>query len=190
MPCKLLHLVVGKLSNTQLNFNHCWLIWLYAFVMSVQRFPWRWALHQQRGWDRLLGSLGGWKQHGLSRFGCRKSLGLWWVGHSLFLCMNELRKQSSALVEPPFLAVKFFYFSVEMSNHLLRAMTISLLMSGCGLNRNRHRKAASSLVWSLDCKIKGNWIYGTFKGSTGLKWLPKKNIVLSQSDFQGIKCCG
>ena len=67
-----------------------------------------------------------------------------------------------------------------MGDHWPRAVTIaSSLDSGCGLMRT------GWLQWHL-CQVRSfkthlKWIYGTFRGSIGLKWLPQKRIQRENS---------
>ena len=69
---------------------------------------------------------------------------------SLLLCTNQLRKQSSFIVGPPFLAVKIFpsldgQSSAESYIWLLKAH----YLVGVIKVTNVHRMAARALVWSL-----------------------------------------
>ena len=62
---------------------------------------------------RWVGSPKGCIQHGHVSLAIERPWLLGWVGHSLLLCANGLRKQSCSLVEPPFLATKFLSQSTQ-----------------------------------------------------------------------------
>ena len=62
------------------------------------------------------------------------------------------------MLSAPLPPVKFFVLVLDRP----RAMTVGLLMSGCGLN---HRSAQEGCK---ECVAEGNWEYGTFKGSASL----------------------
>ena len=76
--------------------------------------------------------------------GYRKALmGTGWA-ISLLLCMNQLRKQPSGLVGPPFLTMMLFAWSA-WAIHWPKVMTIeSSLMSGCGLSHKSAENGCKS----------------------------------------------
>ena len=89
-----------------------------------------------------------------SGFGCTKALvGTGWAIF-LLLYMNRLRKQSSGLLGPPFLIMRFFL--VCTCGHWPKAVAIeNSLMSGCVWVANLQRMAARAVGWSCSSNPKG-----------------------------------
>lgn len=148
-------LMVGKLSNTQLNFNHSWLIWLSALWCQFSNFLGDGLCTNREGgtgcWVHSAG------QNSMAFLGLAVEKKPWLVvGGPFSLSLREwAQKTVLCPCRAPFSGSEVFFFSVQMSNLFLKAMTISLLMSGCGLNRNSAQKGCKGTCVKFGLRNQG-----------------------------------